>query len=731
LGATAALLVATPLIPSEAAPAGISVVLTLGWLLLLTGCLCSAAWRGDFQLHVGLADIALICFLLLHTLSALVALYSGQPRQTLNMLWHWLGLGCAYLLLRHLLRHPAERRAMTAAMLALAVCLSLHGYYQYFHSFPQTRRAYEADAERTLAQAGIVAPPGSPQRANFENRLYSVEPLATFTLANSLAGFLAPWLLCAVGIAAWHWCDGALRFRLLTAAIVTAVPLTGCLLLTKSRTAWLASFLGLAAWLLFVREKSWRKGWKLGLGLLAVVGLLVAFAAATGGLDELVLTEALKSVSYRLEYWRSAAAMIRDYPWLGCGPGNFQQFYTAYKLPQASETIADPHNLVLEIWATAGTLTAVAFVAIFVGVAGRTWQSLHGDPHALESSEALGEGVARDSGGRIWPIYAGALAGLPLGVMIGFVVGFVPEGRDWPVLLLGWMVVATLMLGMWHRWVRQGRLPLVVILAALVATLANLSAAGGISFAGVSMTLWLLTALLMNETPAAKEMWTIDRKTGIALAAAAAILLVLFLQTTFQPVLNLSVSLAEAQMLLARGQLAAAEQACLAGTRIDSLSDDPWSLLAQVRQTQWLASRKHAEATGLQEAVNQRLARNRHSSVAQQEAGYLFLRAYRAAGRRQYLDQALDHFRRVVELYPSYNLGHAQLAWTLHLAGHEQEAARVAAEALRLDSVNPHSEQKLVRQQVDDPGPLDATQPAGTEGASAEHLMKLLRTGTQ
>ena len=56
--------------------------------------------------------------------------------------------------------------------------------------------------------------------------------------------------------------------------------------------------------------------------------------------------------------------MIADHPWLGCGPGNFQNAYTRYKLPEASEEIADPHNFLLEIWATAGTPAALAFLAM-------------------------------------------------------------------------------------------------------------------------------------------------------------------------------------------------------------------------------------------------------------------------------------------------------------------------------------------------------------------------------
>ena len=46
--------------------------------------------------------------------------------------------------------------------------------------------------------------------------------------------------------------------------------------------------------------------------------------------------------------------MIHDHPWLGCGPGNFGDYYTQYKLPIASEEIKDPHNFLFEVAANAG-----------------------------------------------------------------------------------------------------------------------------------------------------------------------------------------------------------------------------------------------------------------------------------------------------------------------------------------------------------------------------------------
>ncbi len=80
---------------------------------------------------------------------------------------------------------------------------------------------------------------------------------------------------------------------------------------------------------------------------LAAVAVLYAAAIAVGALDRQVITEAGKSLSYRWQYWMASLNLIRGYPWAGCGPGNFQGSYTRYKLPEASEVVADPHNFLI------------------------------------------------------------------------------------------------------------------------------------------------------------------------------------------------------------------------------------------------------------------------------------------------------------------------------------------------------------------------------------------------
>src|SRR5207248_2034927 len=75
------------------------------------------------------------------------------------------------------------------------------------------------------------------------------------------------------------------------------------------------------------------------------------------------------------EYWQGAWGVITQGAptlsqaltaptfWSGVGPGNFGVHYLRYKLPQSSEEIQDPHNLFLEVWATAGFWAVLALAA--------------------------------------------------------------------------------------------------------------------------------------------------------------------------------------------------------------------------------------------------------------------------------------------------------------------------------------------------------------------------------
>ena len=286
--------------------------------------------------------------------------------------------------------------------------------------------------------------------------------------------------------------------------------------------------------------------WKLPAVAAGVAALILAAAVAIEG--PAVLGRAEKSFGYRLQYWRSTLDMIAARPWLGCGPGNFQEVYTRYKLPEASEEIADPHNFLLEVWATAGTPAALAFLAVlgfFVqgsevrgrdrGRCGSRQSAVGGD----EGGEERGEGRGRNpstlrpppsalrpppspfrpppsalrpppSALRQSPIpnpqsLARWLAHILGGGMLGFLLS-VPLGMlstapsSLAAVLIG-LPLAAATVAVMSAGFAEGELPRWLPGVAAVAILVSLSAAGGIAMPGVAATFWLLLALGLEGRP--------------------------------------------------------------------------------------------------------------------------------------------------------------------------------------------------------------------------------------
>ncbi|MBC8354850.1 MAG: hypothetical protein H8E66_22970, partial [Planctomycetes bacterium] len=161
LGAVTALFVATPLIPSEAAPSGLGVSLLMAWFTLCAAFMVMGALQRNLRLRIGATEIGVFVFVALHSLSAILLAEAGQPRQTLNMLWQWAGFGVAFFLVRQVVRTAQESRALIAVMIALAVCLLVHGDDPYFRCMRQARRAHEDGKQGTLPDAGTAGLGGS------------------------------------------------------------------------------------------------------------------------------------------------------------------------------------------------------------------------------------------------------------------------------------------------------------------------------------------------------------------------------------------------------------------------------------------------------------------------------------------------------------------------------------------------------------------------------------------
>lgn len=675
--------------PAEAAAThGDGQLLVVAWLGLAGGWLAIQASRGALRLRFGLVDGLLVALLAWHTLASLVAMDRGAPRSALNMLWEWVGLGAAWLVFRQTISRAVLARAVVAAAVGGGVLLSLYALYQYGWELPQTRAEYRQDPEGMLRMAGISAPPGSPERFLFEQRLASLEPVATFALTNSLAGYLVAWGVTALAAAVVT----ALARRPFAAwsGPLAAVAILGLgLLLTKSRSAYLAGALSAGALGSVCLARGWprKRVAAAGLGTLLGGAVVIAGLGSIGALDLEVLTEARKSLGYRVEYWQSTSKMMGEHPWFGCGPGNFQSNYPRYKLPQASEVVADPHNLFFEVAATAG-LPALALLLAALGAA--VWQvSVSAGKEAAEL-DGLGPSDPR------WVVFGGA-AGFALSWLLRPWIEVPPSLQ----LAVGGAVVIGGVGALLWPWLAKGRLTAAGAMLAAGALVLNLQAAGALAFPSLSGSLLLLLALSLNLSPGeATVAWP---KKILWLPAGMVILLAaLCWGTSTWPGFRARLLDNAARDAAAAGEGGQAENLLLAAAAADPRTVEPWNGLAELRFQRWRERPSPAEWRRFEQAAERMLALDPHSSPAWAQVGLWRLAAYRQ-GSASALPAAVAAFRRAVELFPNRALGQARLAWALSVSGDAAGAATAAARALELDALNPHAEQKLAQAKLEDP----------------------------
>ena len=710
-----ALVVASTLIPSEGAiREGTYAGLATGWCMLLVVWAALALHDPGTKLQLGWTEIVGGIFVAWHSLAAIAWLGSGNDRQSLNALWLMIGYGLTVFMLRQVVTSARRARVLVATLLWLAAVLAATGYVQYFVTMPAVRAEYERDPDRLLIDRGISTDPDSPERQLFENRLRSVEPLATFALTNSLAGFLAPWLIgaLAVGLAAMP--GPGLRRTLIGSAIGAAL-LAGCLLLTKSRTAVLAVGGGLALLAAYGTRYGWAVrwiGWKVP-GMIAAAALVIGLAVVgAGGLDYEVLSEAPKSVLYRLEYWRSTAAMIADHPLWGCGPGNFQEMYAAYKLPQASEMVADPHNFLLEIWATAGTPGILLLLATFAAFVFDLIRA-RSNPVSGQSA-ALPEPVSEIPADATW-FYGGGIAGLFLGAIFAWMSGFPLDTLgDTLIPVVWWVGLALLPLVWWllHPWTRAGEMPLGAALVVLLVFFINLLAAGAVVFPGVIVTALVVIPVAMRlrgEALSVDDSYarlpragSLSRPAAAAICLAAFAVAILCLWSEYQPVLTSRLQMQIAYAHLQAGEPDAAEDAARGAAQSDRWSPDPWRLMAQLRLHKFLSDPTPGAWSEFSAAADEFQRRSPHyHGQAFQRGNWHFLGWQRMPGPAK-LEAALQAYREAIARYPNHALYHGQLAWALHRAGQEDAARQAASRAKALDDATPHGDQKLVKRRIVD-----------------------------
>jgi O-antigen ligase len=275
------------------------------------------------------------------------------------------------------LRAETWRRRLSATIVVSALLAALLGLIQYFG----------------------LAPALFPSFGEKSQRLYSI-----FGNQDLFGGYLAlaaPLLVIAVLTSSTK--------RAVAAAFGCMVLVAG-LLLSGSRTAWLATAVGALAALTF-GAKSWRR--PAVLALMTAAALIAAVALAPQSTLQRVLvtfTEQDLGGRARLWFWDGTLRMIAAHPWAGVGPGNFA-YWSPHYLGEALHAPGGAehyHNLVhtlhahcepLELVSETGILGAAFGLWLLVRLVrcrGIEWASLsalgvfclfnpalHSAPHAL------------------------------------------------------------------------------------------------------------------------------------------------------------------------------------------------------------------------------------------------------------------------------------------------------------------------------------------------------------
>jgi hypothetical protein len=726
----AALVIARFLMPTELAEEGHTLWVVQLWLGV--GLLWAwDRWReNDFAIRFDRFDACLWLIVLGHIVGCVWLLSTGgHKRNAINLTVEWVGLGVAVFVIRQSLRNRAESSGLLRLVLVTVVTLSCLGVYQYFVTNRELADYYvkirtELDGltnthpgERTTANAQRLgelhhefATQGIPlsgvARKAWENRaLGSTEPVGFFALTNTFGGVLAVGLLLLLPVLRGVWRANGPRWHVVMVA--TATGLVGyCLLLTKSRTAWVGLAVGLTwcGWCeLRQRGVNWQRGVRCAGIALAVVTVGVTIAFATGGLDRQVFDQAPKSLQYRWQYWTGTTAVLRESPLFGSGPGNFRERYVQHKLPEASEDIADPHNLFLDVWANGGLIAAIGLVGLlgFVGVRLVRWHKNQSSrtadvPSARAGGTPAVRGVSPDSS--LVPIFL--CGGLAFGiVIIGRLMYASSLDNRLPALLLVWCGVAWL-----SRYVSNDLvIGNVFLQGACVALTVHLLGAGGIEMPAIALFLFLLAvsagkademgiAPIQSRTDdEGSRNWKILTAGGLCV-----VLFVVCHLTATEPVRVRTMSLAAGVHALSIEK--SSEQALRAyrdAAVADPLSPDPLERLGDVSYGRWQASPVGSDDDFDRAIEMQVLAiqLDPHSSTRWRRLGLMHLEKSR---REQLRDRhksvsaavkAIDSFSASVLRNPTQALLRAERAEALHLAGRPDEAQRALTEALRLDLI--------------------------------------------
>ncbi|HUG19665.1 MAG TPA: O-antigen ligase family protein [Planctomycetaceae bacterium] len=662
-----------------------------------------------------------------HAMSmALLWNWGADKRAGINLCWEWVSLGVLFFLLRQTIRTREEAGNLVRLLIAIGFCFACLGIWQKYYEHLQKVREYTEMQQRyddlqALSAAGPLSfsladelrklelefsqynIPLDPQgRVMFQSRLqYSSEPSGRWALANSLGGFLAVGLvLCSAFIGNPR---GGIRRLLWTIPIVGVVAFA--LFLTHSRTAWAALSIALVGIVLTRWECSVERRrtiLKVSIGVATIGAILLGVTLVTidaTNLDGNFVTRSLKT---RIQYWIATTEMLSEHSLFGVGPGNFRQHYLAYKLPESSEEIQDPHNFVLDLWANGGAIAILAWLGLLGLLArdlGRNFLSPENDLSRADStSETIG---LRD---QVHNRFSNMLIGASLALLILFLHSVL---RDY---VIGWELLMFALAVPAIAWLLPSprvseRSFRAACLWGIVAMSIHLLGAGGIEMPGIVSVLLILIALTIRSESV--PLMSVQRRVWTVLGwgiAGIALTWSCFL-TAAAPVHARKLLINEAYYQMSEhGDVADARELIREATTRDRWAAEPWRQLAELELSIWRNDPRDDSAfERARKSLEEAKKRDPWSGRDARFLGEVYKARFELTNEPEWGERALEEFEIANARIPHNErilLQIALLAEASNLPEKAESAANKAIEIDRISRKNGHWEKLLSEQEL-------------------------------
>ena len=327
---------------------GVLIIIAIIWFVV-------RLWSGNFRCRASGFELGILLFIIACAISTIAA---SNRRAAVTDSITILSAMLTAAVLAQITDTIARKKILLFAIIAMGVANVYQCSEQFFSSNKFMIEQYEAEPSTQLEKLGIE--PGSFQQMLYEHRLYSKDVRGFFTTGNSVASLLVLAIFCT--FATFDFRTG----KRLWLPIVLLLILFAGLLEAHSKGA-ILSFAA-AGFLLFLAVrfgKILQQRRTLIILITAILTVLCVIVIVSYGITYNTLPGG-NSMLVRWQYWSAAAKIIADHLLTGVGGGNFGTYYARYKIPEALETIRDPHCFVLSVLSQYGIIGLAGFcMAVF------------------------------------------------------------------------------------------------------------------------------------------------------------------------------------------------------------------------------------------------------------------------------------------------------------------------------------------------------------------------------